>query len=624
MINKDSSPFFDYELALRSDIKFRHQLEKQAQLCQSLAIKAQRDIRYEKQHDKAVLDLLQMTRWNLSPLLPYYFPKYPKREPFSLRNFPYAYAMFNLTFGRDSVMCIKGSRQIIKSTCLGIRDILSLQLFNGLRSMLVTPRVEQLKTLADKYKEISQNYRFDREAKKYRKNLFYKEWPNDSILKLVYILSNADKVRGNSMDWLNFDEYQDFDSHLELEVMEILTQSDKPMVTKTGTSKTTDSALEATYETTSRSVWRMTCDACNHDNYPTLEHNVMDMIQPRGVCCVKCGAPLNVRDGQWDHESPKMLEQGRVGLHVPKIIVPENTERPDKWYPIYQQSLSKNRKSFLEEVLGIATQEGAREITAAQLEAICTLGTRDSLQRAAMKYRSKYMFTVSGVDWGGSDYIPAHNLKESYTVHAMIGITPQKKMELIHFAQYEGMDYKEVADDICANHTRMNGYALASDFGVGQMYNQLIRERINPLRHIIFTYTGPNSAFISESPNAHMFNQLSLNKTDSITALFNAIKSHDITCFNWGEAADFLNQFTNLVRNPTDAGNITYRRHGARPDDALHAVNFAMHLAKMVTGQPIFQDEALKTEVLDRFSRGAADYHDLRARRGGDWGVVSG
>jgi len=596
----NTNTFFDYELALRKDTKFQQGLNDRAVKCAKLAESARANPKYKKQLDAAIMDLLRFTNFNLTPLLSFYFPRYPRTDAFSLRNFPYAYAMFNLTFGRESVLCIKGSRQIIKSTCLAIRDILSLQLFNGLRSMLITPRIEQLKTLGDKYKEVSQAYRFNSEHKNYRQNLFYKEWPNQSVLKMVYVLTNADKVRGNSMDWLNYDEYQDFDPSLELEVEEVITQSPMPMVTKTGTSKTVDSALETTYETTSRSLWRMRCEGCNHDNYPTLEHNVMEMIQPKGVCCVKCGKPLDVRKGQWDHQSINMLNAGRIGLHVPKIIVPENTERAEKWWPIYQQSLKKDKKEFYEEVLGIATQEGAREITVKELEAVSDLGPRAALLKKAKA--GGYRYVISGCDWGGSDYIPAHKLKQSYTVHALIGVTKDWNFEIIHFDQYSGMKYGHIAGGICDLHKRYNGHSIASDFGVGGFYNMLIREHVNPHRHVIYNYTGPNSVFTGESTNAHLYNQLSLNKTDSITSLFNELKNGRIRCFNWNESCEFMTQFTNMIRSPTDAGNITYRRHGARPDDALHAVNFAIQLAKLVIGETAFEDEAVRDAVLERIS----------------------
>jgi hypothetical protein len=593
---QNSSSFFDYELALRKDLRFQHRLEALCKEISRLAELSRVNMKHKSDLNSAILALLEHTRFNIAPLLPYYFPRYPKNTPFSLRNFPYAYAMYNLTFGRDSFMCIKGSRQIIKSTCMATRDVLALQLFGGLRSMLVTPRPEQLKTIADKYKEISQAYRFYKTTPRFRQNLFYKEYPNDSILKMIYILTNADKARGNSMDWINIDEYQDFDAGLELELLEVLSQSDVPMVTKTGTSKTVDTALEAAYEVSSRSVWCIPCPACGHDNHLTLENNVLDMIQPKGVCCSKCGALLNVRDGFWDHGSPKMVGAARIGLHVPKIIVPEMTERPDKWYPIYRQSLSKDKKKFLEEVLGIATQEGAREITTRDLEAMCVLGDRAKLRKNARA--GKYHYIVSGCDWGGSDYIPAHGTKESYTVHVMIGVRPDWGFDIIHMDQFSGMNYPEIAGIIAHDHKQLKGYALASDFGVGAAYNMELRKLIPQHRHIIFNYAGPTSAFIATPKNAHLYNQYALNKTDSITKLFTDMKSGRIQCYNWSEAGELLSQCTNLIRNPNpDTGTITYRRHGARPDDILHGINFAVQLAKIIIGETLFEDEAENAQL---------------------------
>lgn len=622
-MHKKTTGFFDYEASLRLDLPFRHKLETLVGRLQILTEKTRTNVKYKPELQSCILQLLEHTNYNLSPLLPYYFPKYPKNQPFSLHNFPYAYALFNLAFGRESFMCIKGSRQTIKSTCLAVRDVLATQIFSGLRSMLVTPRPEQLKTVADKYKEITAAYRFHRHHPRFRQNLFYKEFPNGSVQKMVYVLTNADKVRGNSMDWVNIDEYQDFDSSLELELMEVLTQSDIPMVTRTGTSKTVDSALEASYEVSSRSVWGMPCPSCNHLNHPTLENDVMAMIQPRGVCCSKCGTLLNVREGFWDHGSPAMVEQERIGLHVPKIIVPENTERSDKWYPIYKQSLSKDKKKFLEEVLGIATQEGAREITVKELEAICTLGDQSALLKKAKK-PGHYHYIISGCDWGGSDYVPAHGTKESYTVHAMIGVTKDWNFDILSLDQYSGMNYSEISSMICKDHKRLHGFAIASDFGVGAVYNMQLREKIDPHKHIIFTYTGPNAAFVSETTNAHLFNQLSLNRTEAITSVFNDIKSHRIRCYRWEQAGELLTQCTNLIRNPNpDTKTITFRRHGARPDDTLHAINFAVQLAKIVIGETLFQDEAVTEEVLARLERTQGGVEHLSSA-GGSYGMVYG
>jgi len=42
-------------------------------------------------------------------------------------------------------------------------------------------------------------------------------------------------------------------------------------------------------------------------------------------------------------------------------------------------------------------------------------------------------------------------------------------------------------------------------------------EKILPEQHVVFGYVGPTSALISEPKGDHMFNQWSLNKTESIS-----------------------------------------------------------------------------------------------------------
>jgi len=599
--------FLDLEKELRTNGEFKHEVIKLCKQIDTFTQKARINTRYKTELRESIFKLLRLTKFNIAPLLPFYFPKYPRSKPFSLRNFPYAYAMYNLNFGRTSYTVIRGSRQIIKSTSLATRAILSTKLFPNLRSMLICPRIEQLKTLGDKYKEVEQAYRFFQIHKLYRNNLYYKEYPNGSIIKMLYILTNADKVRGNMFDWIDYDEYQDFDNSLELEINEVLTQSEMPMITYTGTSKTTDSALELAYQKSSRGSWGMKCTSCNHINTPTLENDVFSMISPKGLVCSKCSAKLNPREGFWHHESPSMLKLGRVGLHVPKIIIPENVEKPAKWYTIFHQSRAKDKKKFLEEVLGIATQEGAREITEKDLEGICVLGPKYKLEEKA-KAR-KYRYVISGCDWGGSDYVPAYSSKRSYTVHAVIGVTEDWNFDIIHIEQYSGMKYEEISELIVQTHNRFKGFALASDFGVGAVYNNELRKLINPNRHVIFNYVGPKSSYLAEPSGAHLFNQLSLNRTEAITNLYADVKSKRLRCYSWEESGNFLLDFMNLIRTPDEnvsSGNtaLTYRKHGDKTDDVLHAINFAVHLAKLVIGDTLFEDEAMAEHVLARIHTG--------------------
>lgn len=509
--------------------------------------------------------------------------------------------MYDLELGEDSDHRYFTNDILSHNTTnLGIRTNLCMRLLPGLKIAAIVPRSEQLKTIADKYKEIENAYRFNYMTPNARSNLFFKEFPHPtgkmSQLRLWYILTNADKIRGNTYDWLDFDEYQDFDDSLETEILATQSRTKIPMLTYGGTSKSVDTALESKWMDSARGLWRLTCDKCKFDNYPTLKHGVMDMIKPQGLCCKKCGAILDVRKGQWDFEAPNLLDLGRWGFHVPQIIVPANTEDKAKWLRIYKASQDKNNfKGFCEEYLGEATEEGSKELSVSDLQNICVLGDAKTLQKEFFKepYK-KYIMTVGGVDWGGSDYNPAAKTKASYTVHTIIGITPSGHFDILESTKYAGMDWDTVSANIAKRHHDFKCYAIGSDFGVGAVYINNLRKHINPLRVITFKYSVPNSPLLSIPKNSNFLNLYSLNRTESISSLFMEIKKGRLRSPLWEQMKTVLMDCLNLVRIPveTAGGQNTFRyeKKGNKTDDFLHSLNFAVVLAKAIRGEPIFDD----------------------------------
>ncbi|HSW48957.1 MAG TPA: hypothetical protein VLH09_02230, partial [Bryobacteraceae bacterium] len=296
-----------------------------------------------------------------------------------------------------------------------------------------------------------------------------------------------------------------------------------------------------------------------------------------------------------------------VGFHIPQIIIPYFTEDLVRWSEIYRKKISGgNINKFLEEVLGIPTEEGEREITQQMLKDICVLNHAEVQAKAKA---GQYLLVVSGCDWGGSDYLPEAKTKVSYTVHAMLGVNHDLTIDIIHFQHYAGMDYYSIADDIVANHKKLLGEALASDFGVGQTYNNLLRERIQNIhKHLVFGYVGPSAAPLSEPQGDHMFNQYSLNRTEAITTLYDAIKQKRIRCFQWDFAERYLMEFLNLFRAPNESAagvtSFTYRRHGSKADDSLHAVNFAYVLARVMLNEPLIPDRLLHERILQTIRGG--------------------
>jgi hypothetical protein len=161
--------------------------------------------------------------------------------------------------------------------------------------------------------------------------------------------------------------------------------------------------------------------------------------------------------------------------------------------------------------------------------------------RAAV--RGDYEWVVSGCDWGGSDHIPELRIKRSTTVHVIAGILPTGEFDLLHFRRYEGMNYDDITADILRMHKTYRGYALASDFGVGAVYNSGLRKEIPLDRHLIFNFVGPASPLVSQPDGPHQYNQYSLNKTEAISLMFEAVRHKRFRCFDFEFAQHYLEDF---------------------------------------------------------------------------------
>lgn len=587
--------YFDFEYTVRTDGVFRDTLVKLVEKLNKFSNLALQSSKHQKKANDTLLTLLRHCKYNPGFLLPYYFPQYPKDLPMSLKDFPYAYHLLPLNIGGFTV--VRGSRQIAKSTTFAARQRLNSHIFPAFKSMYIAPKSDQMRTYANKLRELEYAFRYHKVNHRFRQNLLLKEYPNGSTIELFNVDTQVTNIRGKSADELLFDEYQNFDPEFEPEVSEVQSASSMPVTMYAGTSLTTDTALEAKYEASSQGVWVMQCEGCNHENIPLPDEGVMDMIQPKGVSCRKCDHPLDVRKGRFLHTNKEAFELGRIGFHIPQIIVPFVVQNKIRYSEIYRKKLEWDPRKFYQENLGIPTEEGEREITEADLMNICTLGEIKPLQNKASK--KHYRFVISGCDWGGSDYDMSLKTKLSYTVHTMIAQNLDRSYDIIHMKRYEGMSYRNIADDIMHWHKKLGGDAFGSDAGVGMAYNMLLREKLDPAKHVIFNYSGPSSVTCKEIPTD--FNRFSLNKTDSITTLYYAIKQRRIKCYGWQLAQDYLKDFLNLYRTPTDtpggASTFVYRRHGARSDDTLHAINFAFVVGRMYLQEPIVEDRSVLTRL---------------------------
>jgi hypothetical protein len=607
--------YLDLEYRIRTDGEFRHELNRRQRRLEELDHLSQCHSRHTHEYHQALYEYIEFCQFNLALLTSYFWPAYPKDKPLYYADYPFAFQMFN--YQPAGFMVFRASRQISKSTSFACRQWMMARAFRRFRSMYIVPRSDQLETYTNKFREMEEANRFYRRDTGLRQNLAYKEYKNGSVIEMAYVQTSAAGIRGKSTDEILYDEYQHFDPDLELEVSQIQSASEFKSTIYAGTSLTTDTALEQRWSESSQGSWIIKCP-CGHWNIPLLECGALDMIQAPGPSCVKCRRLLNVREGKFVHANNALFNAGYRGFHIPQIIVPAVVYNPRRWAEIVKDKVRTGaNRTFVQEVLGEATEQGEREITRKQLEAICTLGS--DTQQLLLNAKTRYRWVVSGCDWGGSDHIPELHIKRSTTVHAILGVLPTGDLDILHFRRYEGMNYDDITADIVHMHKTYSGYAIASDFGVGAVYNSGLRKEIPAERHLIWNYVGPASVLLSKPAGQHQYNQFSLNKTESISLTFEAVRRRRIRCFDYQLAQHYLQDFLNLFRAPGErsqqsgstggATTFIYRSHPSKPNDALMAVNYAFMLAKILLGEPMLADLSVKIHLENCLLSGPSDLY---------------
>lgn len=563
----------------------------------------------------ARLDLLRLCNYNMGVMFPYMFPNYlpsddGQGQPLSLLNRPFGYSMTSIIPGSSTT--VRAGRQAAKSTTISAMLLCVAHLL-GRRMTYLAPHSKQLETFSRKVMELERACRFKVNKNEYKQNQYYKEYPNGSVFDLIYAYTSAEHARGKTTDLLDIDEAQNFDGGLFPEVQQIMKASKCPILNVAGTSLTVDTFLEHHYQIGSRGTWHIRLPGRSKTGAPLYldcgdKDQVLGAIREKGLSCPHTGRLIDPRTGFFVHEYPSRFEDYHVSLHVPQIIIPDFTIHPIKWKEIWDAFRDYDTTKFLQEVMGIPTEQGARELTEDDLRRICTLGGQDPLIDRT-KQHGHYKFILSGVDWGGSDYNRAVRTKVSWTVHVVAGVTQDGKIDLLHFRRYSGMGYRDIIGHILADHKRLNANAMVSDFGGGQVYNQMLRDPggIPRERHLILGYVGPNSSLLSAPNGESMYNHFSLNRTESISNLFMAIKEERIRCYDWEQSKGFLDDFLNLIRThqesqTTGATTFRYLRAGDKSDDILHTTNFILVLAKLMLGERMLEDRTMQQELRGRLA----------------------
>lgn len=518
---------------------------------------------------------LDFDKIHRSDLLPLLFRV--RGEPYSLNDYPQFKEFYDKIYVPD-LLYICG-RQVGKSLNLSRSEIFDIITIPQYQILYVSPLEKQARRYSTLYLQEAINScplaQYLQATKKKLsdstiiKSVHHQTFANGAGIQLTYAKTSPDRARGIYADRIDFDEIQDqLADHIPI-ISESLTASNYGVRRFTGTAKTTDNIIEKLWQDSSQCEWSMKCTACNHWNQPTLANNVLDMIKADGLYCVRCAKKLNPRQGEWVPAYPDRMSIFR-GYHVPQIIIPAIIENSLKWSNLVKKILTRPLPFILQEILGISCSEGARIITLKDIEKQSILPYVKDMQTP--EYLSKFTFIVGGVDWGGAE-------KQSFTVHTIIGITYDAKIEVLYAKRFSGFSPDETMQLIAKAHTFYNCKILAADYGMGFDKNIMLEQRFGvPVAQI--QLVRQNQLLNYNPVLGH--NRWTVDKVTALDILFLAIKYGRIFFPPQEEFKTFTDDLLSPYEDISDVAGITYRRYlrnPSRPDDFAMALMFACVIA---------------------------------------------
>jgi hypothetical protein len=218
----------------------------------------------------------------------------------------------------------------------------------------------------------------------------------------------------------------------------------------------------------------------------------------------------------------------------------------------------------MQEVLGISCSVGARIISQRDIDRQSVLPSVAALQ----KQLRNYVVTVSGVDWGGAE-------QQSFTVHTIIGIKPDGKIDVLWARRFVGFNPDEVLSEIAKAHRYYKCAMMAADYGMGFDKNVMLEQRFG-ITVIQIMLLHQNRLFgYSPTLGQHRW---TVDKTTSLEILFLAIKYGRIFFPPQSEFKLYTEDLLSPYEEVTESGGLSRRRflrNPARPDDFCMALNFA-------------------------------------------------
>lgn len=330
-----------------------------------------------------------------------------------LKGNPYIpYDPFRVLYESDQPhMCVyKTGRQVAKTTSVIIQHILQAFKLDYFITLVVAPLDTQSARISNLFlRPIYKESKISKVFPTQLEQTYHVKFNNNSSIIFSYAYLDADRVRGIPADKIHIDEIQDINSEFVPVILEAASGSKYGFRIYTGTPKTHNNTLEFYWNKTSQAEWCIKCDACNHWNIPSIEHDLLKIIgefredisyERPGTVCAKCSNIIHPANGVWVHRVPERRWTA-AGYHIPQPIISAHYADKVKWRDLlWKRDGGMSQANFYREVLGEPSDVASRLVTFNELMAVAELGDRTELSRIR-SVLSSYPLRVLGIDWGG-------------------------------------------------------------------------------------------------------------------------------------------------------------------------------------------------------------------------------
>jgi hypothetical protein len=501
-----------------------------------------------------------------------------KGKPYSLANHFPMEPLFSFSSAKS--LLVKAGRQVSKSVSLAARQCILASVIPYFSSLYVAPRFEQARRFSNNYvKPFLTNTPLGEFAldKDMEQSVLQRSFINGSLLHFSFAFLDAERVRGVSADTLSLDEVQDIDIDFLPVLLETMSASDYRYRVYAGTPKTLDNTIEGLWEDSSQAEWATPCTGCRTWNIASIKEGLLDMIQPKGMCCKKCGKLLDPSTGNWIHMFPDKRSKFE-GYHTPQVIFPMHYANPERWSELISAKDNWAQAKYWNEKLGESCDIRANMLTRTDLQKASVL-PYDNTISGAVKVRNNYVMITVGTDWGGGGEEGV-----SHTAVSVLGHRPDGKIDVLYIARITNTnDPVEEIKHIINIFQRVNGKILAHDFcGAGALRETMLIQAGFPVTqifpaHYTFSSSAPMVEYRppSEASSRHFY---SIDKSRSLVLICQLIK-HGVIRFpkyeTWEHVSkDFMALVEDRRERPGGSDIYVITRKAKEPDDCAHAVNY--------------------------------------------------